>query len=414
MKEMNITSINQGVTMKKALFVVAVAAMLVFAFAATAMAATNFVGSAPTYLSWNVVSESYYPGGGIGDIAAQEFGPHGSYTANTIKCAICHSVHAATSGSVALTGVTGGVAGASVLSASCAYCHGVGGFTDLQVAVSKTTGSDHAGACAGGCHANSPHGVGVSAYKVLAQKLLSDRSNRAIANAINAPLNGDGQTGMTQDLMDLAVGQDAKLALTMATAYTCAGDGNGVGLQTCHNSSAFGVAQQNQVMDISGDQSGTWLSGHPVYSALDTADWSQPGATYGSQIGAQIAWKPTTGTAVGCDACHDVNNTDISAPAFPHNQVEAADGSTGKGTDGGDPLLYAIGDTNASILWMTKAADAAGTGQATIAGPDQNANMNTSPNTYRDYQKSYMSIADGVCLKCHISTDGLSGVGKTF
>ncbi|MCE5190744.1 MAG: hypothetical protein LLG08_03140 [Actinomycetia bacterium] len=100
--------------MKRTLFVMALAAMLVLGFAATAFA---YVPN-PTYIAWD----------GTG---ANVNGPHADYQTATTKCAVCHSVHAAPGAS--FEGTTGGVpwtAGTSTelllrstAAESCKYCH---------------------------------------------------------------------------------------------------------------------------------------------------------------------------------------------------------------------------------------------------------------------------------------------------
>jgi hypothetical protein len=87
------TSTKGATSMKKALIVLVLAAALVFAFSGVAFAkyagygynidGTNHVG----YLSWD--------GAVFANPAQAGQSPHGGYTANTVKCAVCHSAHRA-------------------------------------------------------------------------------------------------------------------------------------------------------------------------------------------------------------------------------------------------------------------------------------------------------------------------------
>jgi hypothetical protein len=357
MKEMNINSTNQGVqTMKKSLFVVAVAAMLVFAFAGSAFAAYATVGSdinvgGAGYIAWSSASGSTF------DAAAQNYGPHGDYTTNSLKCAVCHSVHGASSSGIALTKVPNSLTQPSQI---CAYCHGIGTtVTNKIVSVGYLTGTDHtAGGCANGCHASSVHGADTSVYASLASRLLNNRADIAIAAAITAT----AKTGLTNAIMnDVNAGQSK----AMATAYTCGGDAGGL----CHGNSAFGVMQQGKLENTNANG---WKTGHPVWQGASN-DWSQSGALFGTPASAfdgTVAYAD----AFGCAKCHDITDAARGgATAFPHNQ------------QGG------------SVLWMTKAASVAG-GKTTITD-----------------DSSYGTLVDGVCLKCHRSNTGNTvGVGYTF
>jgi hypothetical protein len=386
MKEMNLNSTNsQGATMKKALFVVAIAAMLVFSFAASAMATAN--GGSPAmerlgttgygsaysgYILWSTATKATF------DITAQATGPHGDYTINTLKCAVCHSVHGAASGGVALTQVRNNLGDPSSI---CAYCHGIGtSVTTRIVAVGYLTGSDHTGKCASGCHGESIHGANRSDYKALAARLLNNRADAAITQAIT----DTAITGVTSAMMNSVADG---LPKTMATAYTCAGTGN-AGL--CHGNSAFGTATNKTAMDVSGTGAGTWKKGHPVFQNA-TATWSESGAQYGNKTdyptGVTIAWA----NADGCNKCHDVKDSTLNKPAFPHNQVGSVVGITGTS------VKPHVGLT--SKLWMSKASYQGAGDQVAITDPA--------------YQTNYAGIVDGVCLKCHRPSVS-AGVGYDF
>lgn len=93
--------------MKKSLFVLALAAILVFAFAAVAFADITF---APTgFTAWDSTAPNNNPAT-----------PHKGYTATTTKCGVCHSVHYADN-------IVGGANQAILLNTTvanaCIYCH---------------------------------------------------------------------------------------------------------------------------------------------------------------------------------------------------------------------------------------------------------------------------------------------------
>jgi len=368
MKEMNHHS-NQGThTMKKTFLVVALATMLVFGFAASAMADANGGSGAVVsggYILWSTASNNTQ------DVTAQDFGPHGNYTTNSLKCAVCHSVHGSVSGGIALTKVPNTLTAPTQI---CAYCHGIGtSVTSKIVSVGYLTGSDHTGGCAGACHATSVHGADASIIPALGSRLLNNRADVPViwAYGVNSAI-----TGLTPLMMDDVNGP---LAKTMATAYTCAGDGASAMLGgNCHTNSAFGIAKSGQAMDLDGFGAGTWKTGHPVYQTAHS-NWSETGAMYTGTV--------AYADATGCNKCHDVIDSTLSKPSFPHNQVDAAGHS------------YDVPHTApSSKLWMTKAAYTGAT-KTTITDPL--------------YQTNYAGIVDGVCLKCHRGT-ATSGVGYDF
>ena len=88
MTKTNLT-IKEKNTMKKVLFVVALAVALTFALTATA-----FADHSPTfYVEWN--ADSTFTGyvAEFGNLGTG--GPHANYLEGTEKCAVCHSVHRA-------------------------------------------------------------------------------------------------------------------------------------------------------------------------------------------------------------------------------------------------------------------------------------------------------------------------------
>lgn len=362
MKEMKITTSNLGVmNMKKSLLIVALAMVLVFAFATTALAknaGSPAVSPGNGYLTWAQASS-------LGSLdAMQDNGPHADYTTTTIKCVVCHSVHGAPKGTFLLTKALASDVTSASTSVVCSYCHGVGATASTKI-VSLTIGSStspHSGRCAAepGCHAPSPHGVGASTYPVLSSRLLNDGADTVIALAISE----SATTGVDADTFStLPSGQTdyARSQITMATGYLCSSTG-------CHNESAFAIGARGDAMYVQagGHSTAEWQSGHPVL-ATATTTWTNGIAGAAAK---QVAWAD----ANGCEDCHDL--TDASrggATAFPHN-------------------------TLGSRLWMTKASNASRSDATTITG---------------DLALGVTAV-DGACIKCHVSTGDTSGVGRTF
>lgn len=72
----SVFAINKEIKMKKILLVVALAAVLVFAFSATAFA----YSPKPAYIGWSAAG-------------VNSAGPHADFQATTTKCEVCHAVH---------------------------------------------------------------------------------------------------------------------------------------------------------------------------------------------------------------------------------------------------------------------------------------------------------------------------------
>jgi len=325
-------------------------------------------GGSPTvqsggYVSW--ADAAFY----ASDHAEQADGPHANYTVNTIKCGVCHSVHGAAAGGAVLTQVQKGLANPSQV---CAACHGLGQtITDLTVSINAagTSNSPHNSRCAGGCHTASVHGADASIYPTMASKLLTSGSDTIIADAIDDVANETANVISSAETSLVASDFTgfARANYTLATAYTCAKPG-------CHNNSAFGIKKSGALMDL---QDGTGpKTGHPVLADV-TTDWNFDGS-YGVQFSGQVAWAD----ANGCEKCHDYVDANTGSTAFPHNRYDTR-------------------------LWMTIASDASRADETSVTDamdPDASGHA-------LDY---YITIQDGACLKCHVSSDGLSGVGQTY
>lgn len=308
------------------------------------------------YLSWDIAR---------GLAGAQGSTPHGGYTTHTNKCAVCHSVHQARPGGSVLTAYGPQTA----LAQGCLVCHSLGGaFTDVQiVAFADGTISPHA-TCTR-CHAESPHGVGVSEYATLANLLLKPDADAFIAQDLSA-----GSPGLGIAMFD-GTGDGSALArgTTLGTGYLCS---------ACHTQT-FSVASAGA--DPAG---GGTYTGHRVV-AQATEDWDES-AFGGSPAPAQpIAWAD----ADSCRACHDAPDS-RGEPAFPHGYVDAF----------GAPAPKTA--TGASYLWLTTADDV--TGSRTIL---PGAGTTDAPTT--DPTATELLTNDGLCLKCHRDGSG-GGVGLSF
>ena len=342
--------------------------------------------------------------------ALEAAGPHSNYTISTVKCAVCHSTHGAPTDSLLLTKVTNAQALGGGAGYVCAYCHGIGasaGAMIVSINQATATPSDnlntpHTDICYESCHAGV-HGTNVSGYSMLAAKLLTAKADTLIARAIGADASVTGLTaadftapaagfGVSGSPFGTAASTYPQTA--MATGYLCAQPG-------CHTQSAFAVKARGNDMKVQtrgkSGQAGYGvdlrLTGHPVVKTADAAFNYPAGTTVGGAIGATGAQVAFTGVA-GCPSCHDLaDSTTTLGRAFPHNRFNAASQP--------DELR----------LWLTKASDSGLTDQTYVA--DTNV-MDSTTNTVMGLADSYVTVQDGICLKCHRSSNGLSGVGQTF
>lgn len=365
---------------KRVIFVLTMAAVLVFAF--TAVATAKYAGYAANepYLSWGGANYIYKV---ITGDTADQLSPHGGYTQTSVKCVVCHSTHRAFTTRTVAEGIgtspdfklLNGVGG------SCAQCHAAWGASpsDTLVEIGETYSGPHIGAAGSSCNSRgchgSVHGIGVdTTYAVVAKYNLGQdvttKMNEAIAAGnVNAAIT----TTATGDAMK-----------AYATGYVCA---------PCHGNSSFSIATRgfaNMVVGVNYDpvaQTSTtetvMASGHPSASA----------GLYGHA--------PT------CEKCHDMVGVATNSTAFPHANrgIDVYQGrfDLGAGFQYGQPLENATLVTNGVIatdndeatrytLWMTSS--------------DYDDNVNAKPvargsdATARGEGGGY-SLRDGVCIKCH-------------
>ena len=364
---------TQGVhSMKKIILVVALAVALVLSFATAAYAIGPFFGTVgyynpgypsagpdtdgfladialgARYLSWDFAA--------AGDPVNNIGSPHGGYTANTNKCAVCHSVHQAVVGGSVLTAY----GPYSTYAAGCVACHGDNStFTDVKITANADGYISPHGTCTR-CHSLNPHGVGGSVYPTLEAKLLNTSADAAIGTDILAANNG-----LVADMFDGTASLNDE-GIILGTGYLCG---------ACHNQ-AFAVNTPS-ADPASGS---SHLTGHRVL-ATATTTWNE--ATYGASMTATstIAWN----NAFGCDSCHAAAMSDGSS-AFPHGYVDNTGAVSPKTVAG------------SSYIWLTYGSYA-GSADTTILAT-------TEPDS------PLLLTKDGLCLKCHRSST--AGVGISY
>lgn len=360
--------------MKKTLFVMALAVVLVFALAATALATSAKTWNYnQDYYSWGSWAGAGITSGGNATLGmgggtgannntnqTAGGGVHSNYQTTTAKCGICHSVHRAKADGVKLL---------NAATATCAGCHISGTSTVTNVVIawgtaaaplagphSSATSALGAGCTARACHSTSPHGANGSAYGLFASKLLSAGVDAAVAAAAANPAS----SGVTAALLTGA-GQNTVFtgdADAVRVGYTC-------NQADCHVQTMLAVIEKgwNEEREIlyGDDVNLRFKTGHTSVDAVDQTAFA---------------------AATSCAGCHDqVDATTRSGYTFPHAQRATG---TGAGIAGAAQvfLWYNIGD---------------GAGNATT--PMYNSN-----------QKSF----DGACLKCHRNGALSSGVGITY
>jgi hypothetical protein len=418
MKEMNNTSNYKGVSrMKKMLFVAALAAVLVVAFAASAFAygpvynggtasPTDGYANYNTYkitspaATWTTADGGGYLRWSLGEVYSDDnaTSPHGNYATTTNKCAVCHAVHRADSAGTVLT-AWNGTAGTGEMKAtgSCLFCHGPSAtFTNVRIVAEHNgpfTLSPH-GRCQR-CHTPSPHGAGASVYPVLAQKLFNKQADVAIGADIAAIPGDTNYNAMDITQFDLSDPAKVNEGVTLGTGYMCT---------YCHDNAAdpvvFAVNKTEALPTIAGLGTGSPVTGHRVL-AMATSTWNEDGA-YGAFYSgtdylnglptaagnSTVAFNSVGGGTNGCKSCHDAkSNTGVIA--FPHGYVNAA-GAAAASADA----------SAAAFIWMTEAGDSDDAKTAAVKGTG--------------IATSDVGTRDGLCLKCHLNGDRSAGVGVTY
>jgi mono/diheme cytochrome c family protein len=416
MKEMNrpAKTILGGKSMKKIAIIAVLAMALTLVMGSVALAKNNvmmFDGTAevgsdivysgttvtvpPAYNNWaESAAPTYYRGSqdGWADVGFENLTanagstPHGGYTTSTIKCAVCHSVHSASTNAYDSDGDTVNDQTPDTLlkmaaEDACAFCHVTNPVQAKHVyggslAIWGGDGDDHHGGDCSRCHAG-PHAANVEdadyAELYLLKDISPDRASyTSLTGMINSTAYGSGVA--TATYTDDTLSGDAEKWATVG--LFCAG---------CHSGS-----YQNAVGNNTNDAAGV-LTGHRVMASARTT-YTAPTPTNGLSettstvsydgIGA-AAYAPAT----NCVSCHDADNGFGEGYGFPHFAPGAARflNSAAHAGDAGAPV------------GVSATADDGTFG--VVAGA-----VETSVTTEDVAQ---YSLKDGVCLKCH--RDGTAG-----
>ena len=387
--------------MKKTVLIVALATMLVLAFAVPAMAinrsgqdrlgAKNDAqgAGAMTYEDWDEANGTN----------AGTNSPHGNYTTTTVKCVVCHAVHyaapAAPAGYVAgndYTVPSGNQAADTLLrskaSDACIYCHATAGIAVNGKPVYDGLGQALTGVGATGGYTTTGHAIGENC-SVCHSSVHGAGADDSVASlkgyllralpATNVQGTGADTGNMIEAITAIDhVAENQGFAAGEALAGTI-GDYAAVNNATlreqavgifcaeCHDG-AYATAAAGAATNVK--NSGTAaFSGHRIAAAA-TTNWNADGSKSSGTFTGTIAWAAAT----NCKSCHDADDQ-WGQPAFPHAW-------------GG------------SKMWLTSAADAGSAKEADnkVAGGADDG----------------LQLYDGICLKCHVASGGTAGVGITF
>jgi hypothetical protein len=403
---------------KKTLFVAALAAILVFAVAGSALAvnesAQQRVGArVPTVMTPG--APPVYVSGGEGTLVNGNMtgtdtyedwqpallgnggsnSPHGNYTTTTVKCVVCHAVHYAAPGT-APANTVGSTADTLLrmrADQACVYCHATAGeavngrpvYNGLGGAITpiSTSGENNIGHTTGTncsvCHTNV-HGAGADTSVAALNGYLLNTFVTSGANGNPAAttnnmiqaidlLNSKAQSAGFPNALPQSTG-----AYAGVNSSTNREQAVGVFCAECHNG-AYATGSAGASTNVRSGATTDQFTGHRIAAAA-TNNWNQGGTiSSGMQQNITVAWAE----AANCKSCHDAND-DYGNPAFPH-----AWGQSG---------------ANSSKMWLQMAAR---TGAA-----------KTSVGQASSADTADLQLQDGVCLKCHVSPDGASGVGITF
>jgi len=407
--------------MKKTLFIAVLATCLLFAFSGVAMAkyagyAYNQVpGAHPGYLSWDgaTAAADFYSGS-----TADTSTPHGNYTANTVKCAVCHSVHRAYSGSAAgVERTTAGVGTHLKLTAGlvCTACHTASGASPVDKLIEWPSAYDDGGpharqACVGACHAGV-HGANLSNYEAASAFMLNPVLDTGLAAGVAANNVRAGIVDANTLAANFATLSDMSKAgnRAMVTGYLCAQAG-------CHTSSQFAVNQWSYG-DARASDPGDSANLDLVVTGHRTTFTTNHCSTGGChQVPGNVADSI-------CAACHDMVGVATNTTAWPHaNRAIGVyewtrDGAgvlsqSTKTVDGGNLWMYggdvtyrdAAGEPTATLMWDGKTGVGITHGAA-VGGfaPNRiNTRKVIEDAAAFDLANNVVgNINDGTCLKCH-------------
>ena len=390
-----INSSIQGASMKRTSLVLVLAIVLVFAFSGVAMAKNNvmnYPGSVATSGDGLVVYNSWSSGTATNNFQTLNVGstsPHGGYATTTVKCAVCHAVHAAAPAGDTLLKMKANLA--------CYACHvtaQLGGTNmvyggDAAIAANASPGQDGhtTGTNCATCHA-SVHGAGAiadipSITGVILAATSSSSRNMNPGYVASTIITGTPIPGMTpaQASTYLKTTNDA-VAREYAIGLFCQG---------CHSGTYQNGTGSTQGAQSSGVLASTQYKGHRVSATtLAGATWDKAAAETSSTFAGKIAWAP----ASNCKSCHDASQfaNGTGGTGFPHYTEGAARFL--------NTAAYAGAAAAPSGVSVSSNASYAGT-ETALPGTKEPVGA--------------FSLRDGVCLKCHRGgTLGASGVGFDY
>jgi len=280
--------------MKKTAFVLVIAAVFVFAFAATAVADTT-----SGTIAWDPAVPNNNPSPST---------PHKGYVQNTQKCLVCHAVHKADDAGQVLLGAT--------VASACDYCHvssaGISGkhvYNENPANYASDTVFNHSNSCTE-CHA--VHGANTVNQAAYSSSIL--RADAGVGIQATVPAAWDVT----------AAGSDAPGALSAFCTQ-------------CHPYYVGTYADS----DTDGDVSGSMNTGGPYNSHIMTADFtSYDPANGATNFGIAVAYA----SSAYCISCHDGGSGTV-ADNFPH--LTAGAGfmkSSAFRTDSADPAATTTED----------------------------------------------------------------------
>jgi len=258
--------------MKKTAFVLFLAAVLLFAFAASALANTSSGITDPDAYVWNDDPPNNNPPT-----------PHKGYAYNTTKCLVCHAVHKANPDGQVLLGAT--------VANACNYCHvSTAGVSTVHVynndpsTFSTDTVFNHSNGCTT-CHA--VHGADTINQPGLSAKILRDPTKSTSWQIESLPTNWNVTSA----------GTDREGALSAFCTQ-------------CHPYYTGTYADS----DADGNVLGSVGVGGPYNSHIMTGDFVSYDPNNGAvATGIQVAWA----SSAYCINCHDAG-ADTVADNFPH------------------------------------------------------------------------------------------------
>jgi hypothetical protein len=401
--------------MKKTLFVLVLAIVLALSFSTVAMAkyagyaynnpvvvfvdgtteTTTVANPLPGYLSWT----------GALTLAPDQTGPHGDYTATTVKCAVCHSVHRAASDRT--TAGVGSHWDLTPAGQSCIACHTASGANPTGRLVewpsTYSLGGPHSRQnCMGACH-SGVHGFKTSTYSAAAAFLLNPVLDAGLTAAIDT---GNVKPGVvdatTLDGVYSTLTSTQKAGnRAMVTGYLCAQSG-------CHGSSQFAV--------------NTWgyagmRSAYPSSSTATDIAFTGHSTAYAQHCGSGGCHNVALNSSdSNCATCHDMVGVATNSTAWPHANRNISvyewtrpDGvftQTTKDVVAGNLWMYggdatyrdASGEPTATAMW-----DGVAVGGGTINGySGTRVNTRTVIEGAVGFHDGHLgNINDSVCLKCH-------------